>query len=59
MTFFFILELFKDAWGCGYNNNNIEDNGKDYQWISILIRQNYAFIDNLMRGNSKCHCPSY
>ena len=30
---FFILELFKDAWECGYNNNNIEENGKDYQRV--------------------------
>ena len=28
---FFILELFKQAWKCGYNNNNKEENGKDYQ----------------------------
>ena len=32
-TFFFILELFKEAWECGYNNNNIEENGKDYQRV--------------------------
>ena len=28
----FILELFKDAWVCGYKNN-IEENGKDYQRV--------------------------
>ena len=27
---FFILELFKEAWGCGYKNS-IEKNGKDCQ----------------------------
>ena len=31
--FFFILELFKEVWECGYNNNNIEENGKDYQRV--------------------------
>ena len=33
MTLFFILELFKEAWECGYNNNHIEENGKDYQRV--------------------------
>ena len=32
---FFILELFKEAWECGYNNNNIEENGKDNQRVFI------------------------
>ena len=32
-TFFFILELFKEAWECGYNKNNIEENGYDYQRV--------------------------
>ena len=32
-TLFYILELFKEAWECGYNNNNIEENGKDYQRV--------------------------
>ena len=27
--------------------------------FSILIRQHYALIDNLMRGNSKGHCPAH
>ena len=54
----FILELFKEAWECGYNNNNIEENGKITSGFSILIRQHYAFIDNLMRGNPKGHCPA-
>ena len=45
-------------YGC-YNNNNIEENSKDYQRLLILIRQHYALIDNLMRGNSKGHCPAY
>ena len=27
--FFLILELIKEAWECGSNNNNIEKNGKD------------------------------
>ena len=31
--FIFILELFKEARVCGYNNNNIEKNGKDYQRV--------------------------
>ena len=33
--FYFILELFKESWECGYNNNNnnIEENGKDYQRV--------------------------
>ena len=31
---FFILELFKEAWECGYNNNNnIEENCKEYQRV--------------------------
>ena len=30
--FFFILELFKEAWECRYNNN-IEEHGKDYQRV--------------------------
>ena len=29
----FILELFKEGWECGYNNTNIEENGKDYQRV--------------------------
>ena len=32
-TFFFIIELFKMAWEWGYNNNIIEENGKDYQRV--------------------------
>ena len=27
--------------------------------FSILIRQRYGLIDNLMRGNSKGHCPAH
>ena len=26
--FFFVLELLKEAWECGYDNNNIKENGK-------------------------------
>ena len=33
MTLFFILELFKEAWECGYNTKNVEENGKDYQLV--------------------------
>ena len=49
-TFYFILELFQEAWECGYNNNNSEE--KITSGVSILIRQHYALIDNLTRGNS-------
>ena len=44
-TFFFILELFKEAWECGYNNN-IEKRVKITSGFSILICQHYALIDN-------------
>ena len=30
---FFILELFNEAWEFGYNNNNIEESGKDYHQV--------------------------
>ena len=30
---FFILELFKEAWECGYNNNDIEENDRDHQRV--------------------------
>ena len=42
----FILELFKVAWECGYNNNNIEKTVKITSGFSILIRQHYALINN-------------
>ena len=29
----FFLELFKEAWEWEYNNNNIEESGKDYQRV--------------------------
>ena len=59
MTRFFILELFKEAWECGYNTNIIEENSKITSWFSILIRQHYALVDNLIRGNSKGHCSAH
>ena len=34
LFFFIILELFKEAWDCGYNNNNnTEENSIDYQQV--------------------------
>ena len=41
-----MLELFKEAWECGYNNNNIEKMVKVTSGLSILIRQHYALIYN-------------
>ena len=52
---FFVLELFKEAWECGYNNNNVKENGKDYQ----RVFDTEALIHNLMRENSKGHCPAH
>ena len=49
MTLFIIiniLELFKEAWECGYNNNNVEKTSKITSGFPILIRQHYALIDN-------------
>ena len=44
---FFILELFKEAWECGYNtNNDIEKTVTITSGFSILVRQHDAFIDN-------------
>ena len=58
MTFFFILELFKEAWECGYNTNNIEKKTvKITSWFSILICQHYALIDDLILGTQKVTVP--
>ena len=32
----FFKKLFKEAWECEYNNNNIEENGKDYERVFDL-----------------------
>ena len=45
-TFCFILELFEEAWECGYNNDNVEKTVTITSGFSILIRQYDALIDN-------------
>ena len=42
-SYYFILELFKEVWECGYNN--IEKTVKITSGFSILIRQHDALID--------------